>query len=314
MIWLPDERFVQDSSLIFAFGAARSGKTTIARLASSFEGVNHVDEYWPLLAITIAATNGEISKETFSSISKCMISELQNDSVLLRFANLRPRDVSSIFKYKSKREIVERLIKLNTRADSAQYVKDKSYKLWMTCTDLNICENLFQNTFQNSPRVLILRHPIQVASEIVRKKWFSDQKLLNPSFNTPVVKYYSHRLNAVLFLPWWLPRSEYDFWVDADDFTRGLVYWKVMHNDVLNDRKGISKFDLTITWNSLLQSPELIIPKLESLLQRKATNKSYKIIKSINDFSFKNVAVSLSSETVLQDLQPLITELNLAEK
>ncbi len=308
---MPDERFLQDSSLVFAFGAARSGKTTIARLASSFEGVNHVDEYWPLLAISIAANNNEISKETFSSISKCMISELQNDSALLRFANFRPKDASSIFKYKSKLEIFQRLVKLKSRDDSAQYVKNNNYVLWMTCTDLNICESHFRNTFQISPMILILRHPAEVASEIVKKKWFSDQTLLKPLFNTPSVKRYSSRLKSYLFLPWWLPRSEYEFWMDSDEFTRGLVYWKVMHNDHLIDVGGTSKYSAIITWNALVQSPEQILPKLETILQKKSTNKTDRIIKSIRDYSFKKFTVPSSSKATMQELQPLIAKFDL---
>jgi len=304
---------LQEASLIFAFGAGRSGKTTVARLASSFKGVNHIDEYWPLLALSIAANNEEISTETFSSISKCMISELQNDSALLRFANFRPRDESSIFKYKSKREILKRLLKLESRDDSAQYIEDENYKLWMTCTDLTICEHLFQKTFQHSQRVLIVRHPAEVAFETVRKKWFSDEALLKPTANTPTTKYSATRLKVDLYLPWWLPRNEYDFWVDSDEFTRGLVYWKVMHSNYLIDSGEISKFAMLITWNSLFQSPEKIISKLEALLQKEATEKSYRIIKSLNNYSFKNIAVSSSSEAVLQELQPLITKFNLTK-
>jgi hypothetical protein len=311
LIWLPDERFLQDSSLVFAFGAARSGKTTIARLAASFEGVNHVDEYWPLLAISIAANNDEISKETFSSISKCMISELQNDSALLRFANFRPKDASSIFKYKSKLEIFQRLVKLKSRDDSAKYIKDNNYILWMTCTDLNICESHFRNTFKISPMILILRHPAEVASEIVKKKWFSDQTLLKPLFNTPSVKHYSSRLKSDLFLPWWLPRSEYEFWIDSNEFTRGLVYWKVMHNDHLIDTGRTSKYSATITWNALVQSPELILPKLETILQKKSTNKTDKIIKSIRHYNFKKFTVPSSSEATMHELQPLISKFDL---
>lgn len=313
MIWLPDKRFLQEASLIFAFGAGRSGKTTVARLASSFKGVNHIDEYWPLLALSIAANNGEISTETFSSISKCMISELQNDSALLRFANFRPRDESSILKYKSKREILKRLLKLESRDDSAQYIENENYKLWMTCTDLNICEHLFQNTFQHSQRVLIIRHPADVAFETVRKKWFSDETLLKPIANTPTIKYSATRLKVDLYLPWWLPRNEYDFWVDSDEFTRGLVYWKVMHSKYLIDSGEISKFAMLITWNSLFQSPKKIISKLEALLQKEATNKSYRIIKTLNNYSFKNITVSSSSKAVLRELQPLITKFNLTK-
>ncbi len=314
MIWLPDERFLKDTSIIFAFGAARSGKTILAQIASSFNGVDHVDEYFPLLAISIAANNGQISPETFTSISKCMLSELQNASALLRFANFRPKDASSIFKYKSKREILERVIRLNSRDESAQFVKDVDYKLWMTSTDLNNCSKLFQNTFPNSPRVLILRHPIEVASEVVRKKWFSDQTLLESKSNTPTIKHYSHRLKVDLYLPWWLPEDEHSFWADSDEFTRALVYWKVMHSNYFNETKQEINFPTVITWNALLHTPRQVISKLEALLNKEATRKSYRIIKSINKYRLPNLKVTSPSEVVLQELQPMIKKFELTTK
>jgi ribosomal protein L20A (L18A) len=86
-----------------------------------------------------------------------------------------------------------------------------------------------------------------------------------------------------------------------------------MHSNYLIDSGEISKFAMLITWNSLFQSPEKIISKLEALLQKEATEKSYRIIKSLNNYSFKNIAVSSSSEAVLQELQPLITKFNLTK-
>ena len=312
MNWTPDERFVQSDSQVFVFGAARSGKTTVAKLASSFAGVNHVDEYWPLLAISIAANGKEISTDAFSSIARCMMAELQNDSALLRFGNFRPRDASSIFKYKSKREILERLIKLKSRSESAQYVKEKKYKLWLTCTDLNICEDLFQNTFQTSPRVLILRHPTKVSYEISKKKWFANQTLLRPTSNTPTVKFYSKALKLNLFLPWWLPRNEHDSWVNSDEITRGLIYWKIMHNNYLIDSQRLSRFALVIAWDELFQQPNQVIQKLENLLQKKMTNKPNKLIRSLKDDNNIKIALSPTAENILRDLQPLITKFNLS--
>jgi hypothetical protein len=289
-----DERFLTKDSAVFAFGAARSGKSTLGALAASLSSIDHIDEPFDLIHLTASWCVGNISEVAYVKNCSQMLAEMKCESILMRRCNFRPHDVSSVWRTKGLFEIRKRVFDLKSRLDASSYLSDHDYKMWVTCTDLAIAKNEIAVAHPYAKSVAVIRDPLEVACATQEKGWFSDQSLTNPTFNTPVHSVSRAKGDNSFLLPWWLKEKQFDDFVKADEIGRGLIYWEVINEELIGPNTCFDS-DSLFKFNEIVDDKESTLSRLLYLLNRKPTLKTRKILKNIYRQDRKTPEVSSRS-------------------
>jgi hypothetical protein len=290
-----DNRFLTSGSAVFSFGAARSGKSTLASLAASLSAIDHIDEPFELIHLTASWRMGYFSDLAYVKSSSSLLAEMKCESILMRRCNFRPNDLSSVWKTKGLVEIYTRLFNLKSRADAADYISKRNYKLWVTCTDLPIARNLILKSHPLADSVIVVRDPLEVACAIRGKGWFSDLSLTSPTLNTPVHSFSSSKDGDRYLLPWWLEEYQFDKFVKSDEIGRGLIYWEAINRDLISGKNSIES-ESFFKYDEIIDNKEATLERLLHLLKRKPTLKTRKILKNI--YRRENSVSEVSSQSM----------------
>lgn len=296
-----DVRFLSGAPTVLSFGASRSGKSTLASLAASMEYVDHLDE--PIEIIIQCALDflGFQQSIVSEELIKSYISEIKCEMLLLRRANFRPFDASSIWKTKGVPEIWQRLFQLKTRLDALNYMHEKEQRLWITCTDLLPTVKLFKDASINSHKVVVMRDPLEVSEAISSKGWFSDSRLETPAFNTPVTPYKNSAAGTQWFLPWWLGSENFDSFVTADEIGRGLIYWDSIYSSLEITKGSMIDYEVFF-FKEIFGDTASVINRLENLLGKAPTKKTKKIAKRLSYIPPSFPDVSKESRDIYQTI------------
>ncbi len=108
---------LEDVEILIITGVCRSGKTLLARFLSTMSNTIYFDEPWVQMTLPIMQGLKLIDKNIAKNLFQAITKETINDGVLLRNANFRPDDQSTILNQKSKGEINFRLNDLKSRMD-----------------------------------------------------------------------------------------------------------------------------------------------------------------------------------------------------
>jgi hypothetical protein len=294
-----DERFLKGAPIVLSFGAARSGKSTLASLAASMCHVDHQDEPVEIIVQGALSYMGLQVNQVSSELIRAFISELKCESVLMRRANFRPYDASSIWKTKGLREIYLRLFKLKSRVDGLNYMHGNSHRLWITATDLLPVADLFSSDLFPCQKVLVIRDPLEVSNAIQEKGWFADASLKKPVFNTPVTPHHDSRSSEVWYMPWWLEFENFEVFIASDEIGRGLLYWDSIHKPIQNTK--VSDFEV-FSFSQIFTNTSEVVDRLSCLLDKKASRKTSKIIKNLNTLRKTKSDISSSSEDLYNSI------------
>ena len=296
-----DERFLAGKPIILSFGAARSGKSTLAAIGSSMKDVDHIDEPFELIYGFANQYLGLQSSALSEASLAAFVSEMKCESLLLRRANFRPNDGSSIWRTKQLREITNRLLRLKTRADAIDYMHKNRFRLWITCTDLLPLRETFLSSAIQSQSLLVIRDPLEVSCAIKEKGWFSDSSLKNPTFNTPVTRWIDTKSGDAFFMPWWLKPAYFEEFFLADEHGRGLIYWDSIYSTEVNSAGAFTSKD-TFSFQQIFKDSTVVVDRLAHLLERTPTRKTFKLIKSLNIETPKSQNVSSASSNLYDSL------------
>ena len=110
--------------IVIITGVSRSGKTLLGQLLGSMENVEHIDEPYLPLMLPVMWDKGLVDEDVAVMFFRAFTEELFNDMILLRTANFRPSDLSTIWERKTSDEIYSRLVDLYSRDDVRKYVRD----------------------------------------------------------------------------------------------------------------------------------------------------------------------------------------------
>lgn len=221
---------------VLVSGACRSGKSTVCNLLASIDGIEHADEPWLPLTLPSLVRTGLLPAKAAAEVLRAGVAEIYNDSVLLRNANFRASDQSSVWKQREGDEILFRLHQLNRREDVVRFARERKGTLL-----LNLPETLPGAAFfrRSVPGLKILhpfRHPERVAHEIFRKEWFGDEQLLAP--RNAQVYFQLTRRRKRWFVPWWVrPRDRARF-VEMRPAERSFFYWVTLLEQGLAATRG----------------------------------------------------------------------------
>lgn len=208
--------------LLILTGASRTGKTTLARLLAQQENFEFIDEPWLPMFLPVVVDRGLCDEATAKALLATYFDELCNDVVLLRRANFRPSDLSSVWKFKSAESIFDRLTNLKSREDVGNWVAQKSSVLVVCLPEITPFISFFTEAIDNVKVVNVVRDAKELAAEIESKQWFSTEQLTAPKNNQPYCRYQCDGVSY--YLPWWLPENQYDSFITGSEGYRAEVY------------------------------------------------------------------------------------------
>ena len=245
----------------FIVGACRSGKTTLSTLLSSHKYVENSEEPWGLKIFTLLnylnLLNTNLSKQLFLSYSK----EIFNENFFLRNVSFRKSDNSYIGNFKSSYEIKKRLTVQKDREFVETYIKKYKPLMIFNLTEVTPQAHQLLKFSKKSKLIYVIRGYNDVAINCYSKKWFSNQSLLDPKKTLPYFKF--RYKNKIWFIPWWVKKNDFSYFVELSHHTRCLYYWIITNNMGYESLKKINKYNYKIVrYEHFISKPEVVLNKL----------------------------------------------------
>jgi len=254
------------SNAILLSGSARSGTTIIGKILHSFQNVEYVFE--PTMIFTLLAFRNKIGEDEFKAIyGSYLYDEFLVNSIAGRAINCNIHDDSSIYNVKSKKEILSRLRKINTKSKIESDVKtyNIAYKANSIVPFIPYIEKIYPKT-----KVLIaLRGPIGVINSLLRKKWFSKQ-------NNEMTHSMPFRLKNGVNIPFWVKEHDDDIWIELSEIDRAAYYYIQTYGSIDN----LNRYNL-IRYTGLISNPIKIVENLSDSLNLDFGIKTKSIINTI---------------------------------
>jgi len=233
-------RFLADKlpfRIVVITGACRSGKTCLGNFLAKEDFVEYEDEPLFLMMLPVMAGLGMINKKVAEDIFLACSTEFLIDRVLMRNANFRPQDLSTVWTKKCAKDIFERL-DLKGREEARNYIYSKSLVLLYTFAEVTPFVD-----FIPAPVIHVVRDRESVAKDIVKKGWFSEEKLLCPT-NAMICREIEYKKKK-WYLPWWVKDEKF---IEMTEYEKGLYYWQVLadRSDPMLDKCFVIRFEKMI--------------------------------------------------------------------
>lgn len=172
-----------DYQLIFVLGTSRAGKSLFSRLLSTAENIDWIFEPQIVQTSILLSQLGKLDERYADNLLKAACKEIINSDILLRSANFRPNDMSSIYNYKDAVTIFERLVNINSREEVEEYIKSKNMYFIMDIPNLLPYVAYIKRVFPKARIIHVVRNGYQVAEEVSKKKWYSIERMRNRKDN-----------------------------------------------------------------------------------------------------------------------------------
>lgn len=273
--------------IVIITGVNRSGKSLLGSLIGSMENVEYIDEPWLPMMLPVMQAKRLIDSDIAKDILLTHTEELFYEMILLRRANFRPKDRSSIWPLKNVTEIFERMINLNTRAEACVYAKNRKSLLLYNLGGTLPFSNFFLNTFQNCKIIHVIRNGLDVATAVGEKKWFSNDNLRKPIDSYLRNIYHRKNPDQQYYMPWWVKEGEEELFLELSDFGKGLYFWRsqfeINENEIDKLRDGSPDVFREVKFEDIIQCPRDIVEDLSIFLKIKPSVQTESIIASVDD-------------------------------
>lgn len=262
-------------------GVCRSGKTLLGNLLATCGFVEHADEPWLPMLLPVMAGLRIIDEKLAEDMFVTYTAELFNGMVLLRWANFRPGDLSSIWKQKTQREILMRLTVLNSRSEVRRFaIKYNSLLLY------NLAETMpylgfIAKALPNSKFIHLVRRGFDLAHDIVVKRWYSNERLWRP---TDAYLYHKYKYkNKEWYLQWWVDQGDEKQFIEYSDCERGLYYWcSLIEKGIFSINKLTEEGRcITLRYEDLIKDLPRVIDYATRYLRIKQTALTRKSLKQV---------------------------------
>lgn len=204
-------------------GVCRSGKTTFGNLLATSQCVEHAEEPWTALVLPLMVGLKLIDYHVGRDMFVNFVTELCNDMILLRTANFRPNDLSSIWGQKTHEEIFWRLTNLHRRSDVKSFLNKQNPLLLLNLAETMPFAKFFFDALTDVKLIHVVRKGLDVAHGCLLKHWYSDEQLINP-VNAIIYRMYDFK-GKRWHLPWWVPCGEEERFLSYSEYERCVYYW-----------------------------------------------------------------------------------------
>ncbi|CAI2717019.1 sulfotransferase [Nitrospina watsonii] len=243
-----------DFPVVVITGACRSGKTLLGNLLATCPEVEYAEEPWPARTLLMAVSSRKMEREFASSMFSTYLFELYCDLILLREANFRRQDLSSIWTKKTPEEIDWRLNNLNVRNDVLAFLKNKNPTLLVNLPECALFADFIFASLIQVQIIHVVRNSFDVAWDVSEKKWFSNEQLLSPLH----ANLYSAKTLAgqTWYIPWWVDEGEEESFVKLSDYERGLYYWCSLVETGLEAFQACGSREIMVCYEDLVADPD----------------------------------------------------------
>lgn len=290
--------------VIILTGAGRSGKTTLGNILGSCDNVEHIDEPWFPMMLPIMAYEGMIAEDLAHQLFITQIVELLYDKYLMRHVNFRPQDLSSVWQQKTPKEILSRLIGLDSREDARIYAAKQQPILVLTLTNTVPYIDFFRKAYPECSVIHVVREGLQVAMEFYSKGWLSNAEHLSPSQASPYRKYVSITDGTTYYLPYWLEQGQEQRYLAASEFGRGLHYWRrIMSGLDWSAAEESGQYIRTVKFSEIASCPENTIKTLLNDLGLASTSLTKQLLSQIKPDVDAEINPAMISDIELNELR-----------
>lgn len=281
----PSGKFFLKFKTAIVTGVGRSGKTALGNILATNSNVEFYEEPWILNLLPAMTKLKMIDDEVGKDMFVTYLHELMNDMVLLRQANFRPNDDSSIWTKKTHTEIFSRIVKLQSRTDVKNFVKKNKPLFLMILREAPLLN--LPAVFDALPDckiIHVIRRGIDVAYQIGEKGWLSNKQLIKP----PHARiYYSTIHNGKLFyVPCWIDTKDKKKFVEYSEYERSLLYWcslveKWIKSFEKSDRK---KQVMTVKFEDFIENPRGFVEKSNLFLNTKPSSITRTALQKVQNY------------------------------
>lgn len=272
--------------IVIITGVCRSGKTTLGQILGSMKNVEYIDEPWTGTVIPVMQNYGALDPLIARDMFRAFVKELFNDIILLRQSNFRPKDLSNIWDRKDAGEIIDRLVRLYSRDDVHNYVKEKDPILLLNLAELIPFLPFFVDTFPKCKIIHVTRNGLDVALDVAKKQWFPNEKLKKPLSNYYLFRIFHSQKEEKYYMPWWVREGEEEKFLGMNDFAKGLYYWRrileINQEQIAEFKTQIAPKYQEIKFEDIVQNPQEIANKLAEFLGVSHSQKTSDKLSSLN--------------------------------
>ncbi|MGE4348923.1 MAG: hypothetical protein AB7D28_04090 [Candidatus Berkiella sp.] len=255
---------------IFIVGSSRVGKTSLASYLAKEQCFEFLDEPWLPMFLPVLLRTRQLSKEAGLAMLNSYLDELGNNILLYRRGNFRFRDASSIWKFKSIKMVVKRLVQLNSRSDAIEYAKKNHTRILITLPETTPFIDDFLNLSPDFLVIYMTRNQEDVVKEYLGRQWLSDDQLIQPKNNQP---YRIFILNEKkYYLPWWIDEKDAENFIGLDDRARAEFSYLFFNNEAILALQRLEpdneKRVLKVDFDTFIKRPDTIREKLYGIIDQ----------------------------------------------
>jgi hypothetical protein len=225
-------------------GCHRSGKTLIGDILGSCKSVEFFEEPVSFRVLPFIYKENNSRIEFLRTTAETILSGMVKESIAMRSVNYKLNEPSRIWTKKTLFEIFYRFLFISDTNSILKYLKNNNINTIMTLADEMPFLSFWSQMFPNCRYVYVVRNGFDVAEDIAKKGWFSNEQL-----NRPIGPYcYRKSLNTKdLYIPWWVTNDLEDLFLGCNQYERGLLYWLNMNNlqhiNINKDKYLIIRYD-----------------------------------------------------------------------
>ena len=260
-------------------GPMRSGTSVLGKIIGSFDGVEFF--YEPMTFITLL-----LNKECRFLLEDYIYYDLLMASLAGRNLNLNSHDDSSVYNYKSKKVIEERL----SRSWSTDMIHESNQDVFCLVkypSYINQFAEYESNRFKVK-KIFIFREPVGTILSLMKKKWFNESVLtlgLRGEFKQLEGKH----------VPLWLADTEVDLFWNLDEMGRCLFYYTKTLKEYTHN------FDVVVSYDMLCNEPKRTVNGLLKKLSLKRGDLTNKLIEELRPEQIKSLKISKKNEHLFEE-------------
>ena len=270
-------------SVTLLTGTARSGTSVLGNIIGSFEDVESFHEPFHFVNLLI-------NNSSTALVDDYIYRELVMASLAGRNVNLNMHDESSMWNYKSKNFIEQRL--------SRSWTVDMIHETYETVKCL-IKNPSFINEFSNFDsnyypvtKIVIIREPFGNIMSLFKKHWFSDA-VINAGNRGEIKKVGGKNF------PLWLDDKDVNLFFSLDEMGRCIFYYNRIL-DKINQNFIKHKFDIMLSYENLCNYSHVTVMNLARKLELLPGELTSKLIEGMKPKRVQKFNVSGRTKLLLE--------------